>query len=99
MDVATLADLLPETAEHHDHFEKIAPHHDWWDRYAPTSAHASRGALRRRHPRPPGATWRKSEVSFPDDFARLAAALRGATDQWSASGASSLSPRPCPASH
>jgi hypothetical protein len=23
--------LLRETAEHHDHFEKIAPRHDWWD--------------------------------------------------------------------
>ncbi|HLN16956.1 MAG TPA: hypothetical protein VK277_09420 [Acidimicrobiales bacterium] len=35
MDVAELADLLKETAEHHDHFEKIAPEHDWWDWYAP----------------------------------------------------------------
>ena len=35
MDVATLADLLQETAEHHDHFEKIAQKHDWWDWYAP----------------------------------------------------------------
>ena len=35
MDVASLADLLRETAEHHDHFEKIAPKHDWWDWYAP----------------------------------------------------------------
>jgi hypothetical protein len=35
MDVATLADLLRETAEHHDHYEKIAPKHDWWDWYAP----------------------------------------------------------------
>jgi hypothetical protein len=34
MDVATLAELLHETAEHHDHFEKIAPPHDWWDWYA-----------------------------------------------------------------
>ena len=34
MDVAELADLLRETAEHHDHFEKIAPKHDWWDWYA-----------------------------------------------------------------
>lgn len=35
MDVATLADLLHETTEHHDRFEKIAPLHDWWDWYAP----------------------------------------------------------------
>jgi hypothetical protein len=34
MDVAALADLLHETAEHHDSFEKIAPPHDWWDWYA-----------------------------------------------------------------
>lgn len=35
MEVATLAELLRETAEHHDHFEKVAPKHDWWDWYAP----------------------------------------------------------------
>lgn len=35
MDVATLALLLHETAEHHDGFEKRAPKHDWWDWYAP----------------------------------------------------------------
>ena len=34
-DVATLADLLLETAKHHDRFEKAAPAHDWWDWYAP----------------------------------------------------------------
>ena len=34
MDVATLADLLRETAEHHDPYEKSAPEHDWWDWYA-----------------------------------------------------------------
>lgn len=34
MDVATLADLLHETAEHHDHFEKTHPEHHWWDWYA-----------------------------------------------------------------
>jgi hypothetical protein len=34
MDVASLAELLHETAEHHDRFEKRAPAHDWWDWYA-----------------------------------------------------------------
>lgn len=34
MDIAALADLLHETAEHHDAFEKVAPAHDWWDWYA-----------------------------------------------------------------
>src|SRR6185369_9374668 len=34
-DVATLADLLRETAEHHHPYEKTHPRHDWWDWYAP----------------------------------------------------------------
>ena len=34
MDVASRADLLRETAEHHDAFEQAAPPHDWWDWYA-----------------------------------------------------------------
>ncbi len=34
MDVAALAELLHETAEHHDAYEKAAPRHDWWDWYA-----------------------------------------------------------------
>ncbi len=33
-DVATLAELLHETADHHDPYEKAAPPHDWWDWYA-----------------------------------------------------------------
>jgi hypothetical protein len=34
MDVAALADLLRETAEHHGAFEAVAPPHSWWDWYA-----------------------------------------------------------------
>ena len=34
MDVPRLADLLHETAEQHDPFEKSAPEHNWWDWYA-----------------------------------------------------------------
>ena len=34
MEVGPLADLLHETAEHHDAYEKVAPAHDWWDWYA-----------------------------------------------------------------
>jgi hypothetical protein len=34
MDVADLAQLLHETAEHHGSFEAVAPPHDWWDWYA-----------------------------------------------------------------
>jgi hypothetical protein len=35
MDVATLAGLLRETSEHHDHFEKTHAEHHWWEWYAP----------------------------------------------------------------
>jgi hypothetical protein len=35
VDVATLAELLHETGEHHDRFEKTHAKHDWWDWYAP----------------------------------------------------------------
>lgn len=35
MDVATLAELLLETAKHHDHYEKTHAEHQWWDWYAP----------------------------------------------------------------
>jgi hypothetical protein len=34
VDVATLAELLRETAEHHDHYEKTHAEHHWWDWYA-----------------------------------------------------------------
>ena len=34
MDVASLADLLLETAKRHGAFEASAPAHDWWDWYA-----------------------------------------------------------------
>ena len=35
MDIPTLAALLRETAEHHDHYEKTHAQHNWWDWYAP----------------------------------------------------------------
>ena len=35
VDVAELATLLHETADHHGSFEAAAPPHDWWDWYAP----------------------------------------------------------------
>jgi hypothetical protein len=34
MEVAELASLLQETAQHHGAFEAVAPPHDWWDWYA-----------------------------------------------------------------
>ena len=42
MDVQSLADLLHETARHHDIYEKVAPAHDWWDWYA-AFMHARQG--------------------------------------------------------
>ena len=44
MDVATLADLLRETAEHHDHFEKTHAEHHWWDWYAPYLSARQKGS-------------------------------------------------------
>jgi hypothetical protein len=35
MDAATTAELLRETAEHHDYYEKTHAEHHWWDWYAP----------------------------------------------------------------
>jgi catechol 2,3-dioxygenase-like lactoylglutathione lyase family enzyme len=35
IDVATLAELLRETEEHHGHYEKTHAKHHWWDWYAP----------------------------------------------------------------
>jgi catechol 2,3-dioxygenase-like lactoylglutathione lyase family enzyme len=34
-DIASLAELLRETAEHHDQYEKTHAKHDWWDWYSP----------------------------------------------------------------
>jgi hypothetical protein len=34
-EVAALAELLRETAEHHDQYEKTHPEHNWWNWYAP----------------------------------------------------------------
>lgn len=35
MDVATVAELLRETSEHHDAYEKMHAKHNWWEWYAP----------------------------------------------------------------
>ena len=44
MDVATLAGLLRETAEHHGNFEKTHAEHQWWDWYAPYLSARQRGS-------------------------------------------------------
>ena len=43
-DVNTLAELLHETAERHDYFEKTHGKHDWWDWYAPYLAARQNGS-------------------------------------------------------
>jgi len=43
-DVATLAELLHETSEHHDHYEKTHAAHHWWDWYAPYLSARQRGS-------------------------------------------------------
>ena len=35
MDIATLAELLHETEQHHGGYEKTHAKHNWWDWYAP----------------------------------------------------------------
>ena len=42
-DVATLAELLHETSEHHDHYEKTHGEHHWYDWYAPYLAARQNG--------------------------------------------------------
>ena len=44
MEVAQLAQLLEETAEHHGAFEALAPKHEWWDWYAAYMDARQRGA-------------------------------------------------------
>jgi catechol 2,3-dioxygenase-like lactoylglutathione lyase family enzyme len=44
IDAATLADLLRETGEHHDHFEKTHAEHQWSDWYAPYLSARQNGA-------------------------------------------------------
>jgi hypothetical protein len=43
VDIATLAKLLHETSEHHDHYEKTHAEHHWWDWYAAYLSARQRG--------------------------------------------------------
>jgi len=63
MDVAALAELLHETGEHHDPFEKASPPHDGGTGTPPTWTPVRVGAARTRRPRPPAGTWRRSSTS------------------------------------
>ncbi len=42
MEISELAQLLQETAEHHDRYEKTHAAHNWWDWYA-AYMHARQG--------------------------------------------------------
>jgi len=44
MDVATLAELLHETEQHHGNFEKTHAQHHWWDWYAPYLSARQKGS-------------------------------------------------------
>ena len=44
VDVATFAELLRETAERHDRYEKTHAGHHWWDWYAPYLSARQQGA-------------------------------------------------------
>ena len=81
MDVAALADLLQEIAEHHDPYEKTASPHDWWDWYAAYISAREHGSNPAEALCPPGSTWRRSDMFFPDAFAGLAA-LSERVNRW-----------------
>jgi hypothetical protein len=76
MYVAALADLLHETSEHHDPYEKIHPNHNWWIGTFLVSAHARRGAPLKRQPQPRVSSRRNSEMTVPDNCATRWAPLR-----------------------
>ena len=44
MDIATLAELLHETEQHHGHYEKTHEAHHWWDWYAPYLSARQKGS-------------------------------------------------------
>jgi hypothetical protein len=62
MDIASLAGLLHETAEHHDPYEKTHAPHNWWDWYAAYMDARQHGSAPRRHRRPRAAIWTKSST-------------------------------------
>jgi hypothetical protein len=73
MDVATLAELLRETAEHHDQYEKTHAEHHWSDWYAAYLSARQNGSNPAEAAQPPTATCRRSSIFLPDDAIQLAA--------------------------
>ena len=64
MDVATLAGLLRETAEHHDHFRRRTPNITGGTRM-PYSSQAAECSNPEEAKPPPIATWKRSFTFFP----------------------------------
>ena len=62
MDVEALAQLLHETADHHDPYEKSHAPHDWWDWYAAYMIARQSGSTRTRQPLRRAGTWRRSST-------------------------------------
>jgi len=71
MDVATLAELLRETSEHYDHYEKTHAEHHWWDWYASYLTPVKTEAVRQMQSPPPTATWMRSFIFLPDDAGEI----------------------------
>jgi hypothetical protein len=62
-----LAELLRETAMHHDGFEKATPSHNWWNWYARDLSARQHGAPRSRPTPPRTGTWRRYAEWLPDE--------------------------------
>ncbi len=85
MDVASLADLLYETALRHGSLEAVAPPHDWWDWYAAYMDARQAGSTPDEAPRLPGATWlRPSRLLSPprDPSLRVATSNGRSESAW-----------------
>ena len=72
-DVATLAELLRETAEHHDHYEKTHAEHHWWDWYAPYLSARQNGSSPEEAAAAADRHMEEVLQFFPDDAVRAAA--------------------------
>jgi hypothetical protein len=70
MDIASLADLLHETAEHHDPYEKSHAPTTGGTGTPPTLTRDSVATHRMTQPRPPAATWRKSSTCVRCEISR-----------------------------
>jgi hypothetical protein len=65
MEVATLADLLREAAEHHHHYEETAPKHHWSGWYAAYISAREQGSTPEEAFNDAALTWRASADVLP----------------------------------